>query len=716
MQTLQQTTIDALNAPGREFESRLDLVTWSGGTETVTASYGSGYIIDWTIDESAGTDGSVMVGAVTAAKLTLRLNGGNMYKQSPQFFNFPQRQKMRLYLRAKLTGGEFTEWIPLGAYYCDDVKRKSWVVTVTAYDAMVLTDVPYNSTLKFPAQANAVIKDIADTIGFSYVLDDSKDFSIVEKPENKTCREVLGQIASANLCNARLNREGKFIMQTILRQSPITVGVAQVTAYDFSDDAYSVKKVKIESRGTVYEYGSGTAAFSFKNELLNKVQRDLMMSSLGFSSFYTGCCEMRGDLRIEPGDFLVVSVPFMSGTRQYPISVVDQQLYFNGGLKQSIKSSFQNDLQTETSSSQMVASGTANGLNYAVFSKLPNVMPELEHNTLVCELGEIQGDGVNNITDGQIGSNGDYTLYNLQNVYLYKKQVAYVIAHTPAVNFYTEAAQAMEEIIIPKKLRAYCGHNIRPNMDYEDFVTVQFMWVTVGSAATFDYDTISADDRNFKVYDGLAVCKRLIIPDNGKSFTIEGVGNCPKLEEIVFECDVGIINNGALAYCPNLHTIRFEKSVHDGFPYNIENVPEIFLPHDFGTESNPYTSLLTNENTAAEKITYHTRGLKHLGGRDGYAWFQGGANNKVKEIVVPEGTQVFHSNSFSNMPELECVTFPGYYQGHTYAFVGPLLEQSGETYPIFYNCPNLKKFRCRQSQSDIIKAASENGLEVEYID
>ena len=712
MQTLQQTTIDALNAPGREFESRLDLVTWSGGTETVTASYGSGYIIDWTIDESAGTDGSVMVGAVTAAKLTLRLNGGNMYKQSPQFFNFPQRQKMRLYLRAKLTGGEFTEWIPLGAYYCDDVKRKSWVVTVTAYDAMVLTDVPYNSTLKFPAQANAVIKDIADTIGFSYVLDDSKDFSIVEKPENKTCREVLGQIASANLCNARLNREGKFIMQTILRQSPITVGVAQVTAYDFSDDVYSVKKVKIESRGTLYEYGSGTAAFSFKNELLNKVQRDLMMSSLGFSSFYTGCCEMRGDLRIEPGDFLVVSVPFMSGTRQYPISVVDQQLYFNGGLKQSIKSSFQNDLQTETSSSQMVASGTANGLNYAVFSKLPNVMPELEHNTLVCELGEIPGDGVVNITDGQIGTNCDYPLYNLKNVYLYQKQPIYFGAHSGVLSYYTEAAQSMEEIILPTKARAWCGRQIRYTQDYEETLPLSQIYVNTSDINYSDF----YDKTPFGAYKGLAKCKKLTIPDTGVDMTLHYLGECPLLEELTIYAYCMGGGYDFLKDCPSLHTIRLYKNIpNDDLPSLLcsSYATEIYLPHNVGTDDNPHTSALTSGSELAEKIIIHTRGFKELGLSQSKAFFAG---DKVKEITLPEGTCMLYPNSFYNMSALECVTFPGYYQGYTYGLVGPLLKMSGETYPIFYNCPNLKKFRCRQSQSDIIKAASENGLEVEYID
>ena len=712
MQILQQKTIDALNAAGREFETKLELVTWSNGTETVTAAYGSEYIIDWTIDESAGTDGNVMVGAVTAAKLTIKLNGGNMYKQSPQLFAFPQRQKMRLYLRAKLTNSEFTEWIPLGAYYCDDVKRKSWVVTVTAYDAMVLTDVPYNSTLTFPTQADAVIKDIADTIGFSYIIDETKNFTVMEKPENKTCREVLGQISSANLCNARLNREGKFVMQTVLTQSPIAVDACQVTSYDFSDDIYNVNKVKIESGGTVYEYGSGTAAFSFKNELLNTVQRDRMMSSFDFSSFYTGSCEMRGDLRIEPGDFLVVSVPFMSGTRQYTISVVDQQIYFNGGLKQSIKSSFKNDLQTETSSSQMVASGTANGLNYAVFSKLPNVMPELEHNTLVCELGDIPGDGVVNITDGQIGTNCDYTLYNLKNVYLYQKQPIYFGAHNGTLNYYTEAAQSMKEIILPTKARAWCGRQIRVTQDFETILPLSQINV---STSGIDYSNFY-DKTQFAVYDGLAKCEKLIVPDSGVNLTLNYLGKCPLLEELIFygNCPAGSSN--FLKDCPSLHTIKFYVNIPSGYlPSVLANtyVSDIYLPDNIGSDSNLYTSPLTDNYMLAERVSIHTRGFETLGLTQNKAFFTG---NAIKELVLPKGTYLFYPVSFTNMSALECVTFPGNYQGYSYSFAGPLLEVKGETYPIFYNCPNLKKFKCKQSQSEIISAAEQNGLEVEYID
>lgn len=115
----------------------------------------------------------------------------------------------------------------------------------------------------------------------------------------------------------------------------------------------------------------------------------------------------------------------------------------------------------------------------------------------------------------------------------------------------------------------------------------------------------------------------------------------------------------------------------------------------------------------AEKVSIHTRGLETLGLSQSKAFFTG---DKIKEIILPEGTYQLYSQSFMNMSALECVTFPGNYKGYTYAFTGPLLEQSGETYPIFYKCPNLKKFRCRHSQSEIIEAAEENGLEVEYID
>jgi hypothetical protein len=716
MQTLQQETVNALNAPGREFETRLDLVTWSGGTETVTATYGSEYITDWTIDESASSDGNVMIGAVTAAKLTINLNGGNMYKQSPQTFSFAQKQKMRLYLRAKLTADTYTEWIPLGAYYCDDVKRKNGAITVTAYDAMVLTDVTYTSTLTFPTGANAVIRDIADTIGFSYVLDDEKDFTIVEKPEDKTCREVLGQIASANLCNARLNREGTFVMQTILKQAPIMIDADQVLSFDFSDDVYGVSKIKVESKNQVYEYGSGTTAFSFKNELLNKVQRDEKMSNQTFADFYTGNCDLHGDLRIEPCDFLVISVPFMSDTRRYPVSVVDQQIYFNGGLKQSIKSSFRNDLQTETSPSQTVASDTAGGFNYAVFSTLPNVLPELADNTLVCELDDVAGDGAVNITDGQIGSNSEYTLYNLKNVFLYRKQTVYFGAHSGYVTQYTEAAQSMEEIILPTKARAWCGRQIRPEQDYEELLPL--IGVSVGTS-NIDYSYFAS---SFAAYNGLAKCKKLTVPDSGCSMTLVAFGNCPLLEEVVIYGDTIAGAGGCFEGCSSLHTVRFLKTIPNGYIPSLlagTHVSEIYLPNNIGTDDNPYSSPITDNNMLAERVTVHTRGFKTLGAQSNNAFFMGGS---IKEIVLAEGTRFLQAVSFTSMTSLECVTFPGNYEGYDYTFVGSAFEAATNSagddvsYPIFFDCPNLKKFRCKQRETSVISFAEANGIEVEFTD
>jgi hypothetical protein len=68
------------------------------------------------------------------------------------------------------------------------------------------------------------------------------------------------------------------------------------------------------------------------------------------------------------------------------------------------------------------------------------------------------------------------------------------------------------------------------------------------------------------------------------------------------------------------------------------------------------------------------------------------------------------------------VTFPGNYEGYDYTFVGSAFEAATNSagddvsYPIFFDCPNLKKFRCKQRETSVISFAEANGIEVEFTD
>lgn len=122
------------------------------------------------------------------------------------------------------------EYVPMPPLYVDhvDTDKAAKTATVTAYDKIqntgtikikALSDITYPITIKAYLAAVCALcglqHDGGDFLGSDRQLTEPPNFSGEE-----TCRQVLGQIAEAALCNGQLDREGKLALIPVWIQVP----------------------------------------------------------------------------------------------------------------------------------------------------------------------------------------------------------------------------------------------------------------------------------------------------------------------------------------------------------------------------------------------------------------------------------------------------------------------------------------------------------------
>ena len=339
MYTLQEQTVEALKNNGREFEVLLNLVTWTENSgETVTKSYDGKSIVDFTIDEMCSSDGKLTLGAVSSAKLTIKLR---------TFDNIAQSQKLRPFIRLKITDG-FTEWIPLGAYYVDIAKRNYEVLTLTAYDGLILAEREYITSLTFPAKMLDVVCEIADNIGFSIAENHNiADYTLNEAPWGYTCREVLGFIASASFGNAHLDRTGCFKVSGsyLTNITPDSIDKNSYTAFAETGEVCRVDRLVIQlSKTNTVQFGTGLNSVTIFNPLISKEYGQLIYNSIAGFTYTPMTLEWKGRPDIEAND--VLSITARDG-RVVKTVIVNNKITFNGGLSQSSSAEALSEQQTK---------------------------------------------------------------------------------------------------------------------------------------------------------------------------------------------------------------------------------------------------------------------------------------------------------------------------------------------------------------------------------
>lgn len=167
-------------------------------------------------------DGKKLVGSITSQKAAIEL-----IDRDGQYADISGEVLVEIGLT--LPDGT-VEYVPMPPLYVDrvDTDKAAKTATVTAYDKIQntgtikikeLPDITYPITIKAYLEAVCALcglqHDGVDFLGSDRQLTEPPNFSGEE-----TCRQVLGQIAEAALCNGQLDRDGKLSLIPVWTQVP----------------------------------------------------------------------------------------------------------------------------------------------------------------------------------------------------------------------------------------------------------------------------------------------------------------------------------------------------------------------------------------------------------------------------------------------------------------------------------------------------------------
>lgn len=167
-------------------------------------------------------DGKKLVGSITSQKAAIEL-----IDRDGQYADISGDVLVEIGLT--LPDGT-VEYVPMPPLYVDhvDTDKAAKTATVTAYDKIQNTGtikIKALSNITYPITIKAYLAAVCALCGLQHDGGDflGSDRQLTEPPNfsgEETCRQVLGQIAEAALCNGQLDREGKLSLIPVWTQAP----------------------------------------------------------------------------------------------------------------------------------------------------------------------------------------------------------------------------------------------------------------------------------------------------------------------------------------------------------------------------------------------------------------------------------------------------------------------------------------------------------------
>lgn len=225
--------------------------------------------------------------------------------------------------------GSTIEYIPLGIFNIEDIKKDDYTTKFTCYDNMTKFEIAYFSSLGDKPTLQQVVNELASKTGVQFT--GSLPSYTVKKLEGFTCREVLGYVASLCGGNAIITREGKF---TIVYPTDISRDVGE-GVFDLQRDEvkYKIGKItcQVKEQETISKGSLGTdnMELSFENPWVTETILTDIYNRLNGLNYLGYTMKWQGDLSLDIGD-IITYTDVKGVTRKLPI--LYRKLSYDGGL------------------------------------------------------------------------------------------------------------------------------------------------------------------------------------------------------------------------------------------------------------------------------------------------------------------------------------------------------------------------------------------------
>ena len=346
MYTITTNLRDILLSPSRIFSVKLTAGTTELGAEDIA---------DFTIDSSIGNSGQFTIGSTVAKKMSLSLIKS---ANTPTVWT---TQPITLYIgvcndstkTASSTNIPY-DWIPLGVFYPEpkSVKQTDFSITLDCYDRMTyLEKFQYSSSLTYPISIRSMLTEIATAANITFAdISHVPDIQWKVKPEGKTIRQILSEIAEISTANCIIDRLGKF---DFIRPSSVSNMALNADNYStftiVSDDVCAVTKLIVTKKKTKtvdgkevdipdIEYGNSTGStLTFENDNIETTAELQELYNRLFPFTYYGYeLNAQGMPHLDCGDRIQLTTAKNVG---YNLTIISHKLAYKGGLTSTFSAS-----------------------------------------------------------------------------------------------------------------------------------------------------------------------------------------------------------------------------------------------------------------------------------------------------------------------------------------------------------------------------------------
>lgn len=309
---------------GRTFHPKLIFDEFELETEIHSLNYNGG---------SNGED-NITIGSAVSATLEIKMD------KVPHLLT---KQNFSFNLGILCEDGSY-EFIPMGKFNAEKPETTDYEINVTAYDNMVLAERTYNSQLTYPTTTTAVMKEICNAIGVSFVTE--IESITINNPSSEegvsnaafagyTMREAIGYIAGLYGKFAIFNRLGQLEFRWY-ENSDYDVKLSKTYSFTKDEQDYSIDQlIVLQNQETTFKAGSGVNGISCSNPFATQSIVDAIYQKIGGFTFRKGTVKFLGDCRIDPWD--IINVEDLAG-RTYKIPAMSISHSVDGGLTTTIES------------------------------------------------------------------------------------------------------------------------------------------------------------------------------------------------------------------------------------------------------------------------------------------------------------------------------------------------------------------------------------------
>ncbi|MBM7835958.1 hypothetical protein [Clostridium sardiniense] len=286
-------------------------------------TYNDDLIIDMSLEESVNPGDNFSLGSVVSNTFSINLINLDEYELFDNAIVKP-------YIGLKLE--QTIEYIPLGIFTVSNVTKKNKKVKLECVDNMVKLEEVYFSDLSYPANINAVLKEICSKAKITcnstlpnYSIEEIKGYSL---------RQAIGIIATLCGCFAKFNRIGELEISTY-KDEGLKITPDIFFTFENNDKEYTIEKITAKRGEKTFSKGIDIGRkIQIDNPVITEdILNDLYTKYKGFS-YMPYSLKWQGNLAVQAGDR--VTIVDLDG-KVYNTLIMEHKLTYKGSISSEIK-------------------------------------------------------------------------------------------------------------------------------------------------------------------------------------------------------------------------------------------------------------------------------------------------------------------------------------------------------------------------------------------